>query len=63
MRKIKIPGNGKYLTYAEILWQIHKAVYENLKDKNHKYFEGLELIDEDDENEKGVPLYDMYLGS
>ena len=58
---VRIDGNGTYLTYADILWQLHKAVYENVKDNNHHYFEGLDLSE--DEDEEGVPIYKMWLGS
>ncbi len=59
--KIRIDGRGKRLSYADILWQIHKAVYENLKNRDHHYFEGLEIIQVEDENE--VPLYKIWLGN
>jgi hypothetical protein len=48
-------------TYAELLYELHAAAYDNLHDQDHSYFEGLGLIDK--ENEKGIPVYELYLGS
>jgi hypothetical protein len=57
---VRIDGGDKFLTYADILWQLHKAVYQNLKYDNHHYFEGLELTGK---NKEGVAEYTMWLGS
>ncbi|WP_103974118.1 hypothetical protein [Methylovulum psychrotolerans] len=55
-----IDGDGKWLTYADILWQLHKAVYPYLKNTDHHYFEGLELTGESPE---GATEYTVWLGS
>jgi len=55
-----IDGGGKWLTYADILWQLHKAVYPYLQHNDHHYFEGLELTGESPES---VTEYTVWLGS
>jgi hypothetical protein len=50
---------AKSPSYAELLYEIHRAVYEHLQDEDHCFFEGLWLR----EGSAGVPAYDMYLGS
>ncbi|WP_156829854.1 hypothetical protein [Methylovulum miyakonense] len=57
---VKIDGGGKFLTYADILWQLHKAVYTYLKNDDHHFFEGLEFSGK---NEEGVAEYEMWLGN
>jgi hypothetical protein len=57
---VRIKGNGTYLTYAEILWQLHKEVHKYLKDQDNHYFEGLALLPN---SNKGTPVYELYLGS
>jgi hypothetical protein len=49
------------LTRGELLYEIHKASHGKLRDQDHCFFEGLSLVKE--ENEPGVPVYEMYLGS
>jgi hypothetical protein len=57
---VRINGSKEYLTYADIFFQLHKAVHPYLKDQDHHYFEGLALL----ENSKEVaPVYELYLGS
>lgn len=58
---IRIENNNKYLTYADILWNIHKLVYNHLHDQDHCFLEGLVLTEE--EIDAGIPLYDLILGS
>jgi hypothetical protein len=48
-------------TYAELLFELHFSSAERLHEQDHSYFEGLWLLDK--ENEKGVPVYELYLGS
>jgi len=48
-------------TYAELLYELHAAAYDNLHDQDRSYFEGLWLIER--ESEKGIPVYELYLGS
>ncbi len=60
-KKVTVDGNGKRLTYADILWQVHKAAYPDVNDQDHHYFEGFSLLK--DEDEDGLPLYDTFLGS
>ena len=48
-------------TYAEVLFELHIASAEKLQDQDHSYFEGLWLLDR--EYEKGIPVYELYLGS
>jgi len=48
-------------TYAELLYELHAAAYDNLQEQDHCYFEGLWLVER--ENEKGIPVYELYLGS
>lgn len=48
-------------SYLELLFEIHLAAGEILKDQDHCFFEGLWLLDR--QNEKGVPVYELYLGS
>lgn len=57
---VRIDGNGKYLTYAEILWQLHRKIHVYVKNQNKHYFEGLFLTNRLNED---VPLYELYLGS
>jgi hypothetical protein len=58
---VRIDGGGKRLTYADILWQLHKEAHKNLKDDDHHYFEGLFLLPQP--LESGVPAYEVYIGS
>jgi hypothetical protein len=48
-------------TYAELLYEIHSASADKLHDQDHSYFEGLVLLER--QNETGIPVYEMYLGS
>ncbi len=57
---VRIDGKGKFLTYADILWQLHTAVYPYLKDEDHHYFEGLEFSGK---NKEGIAEYEMWLGN
>jgi len=58
---VRIKERGKPLTYAEVLLQLHEASHRHLKNDDHHYFEGLYLLDKP--FEKGVPAYEVYLGS
>ena len=57
----RISGGGRHLTYAEIVFQLHNVLHEQVKDRDHHYFEGLHLMD--NQRESGVPAYQLYLGS
>ena len=48
-------------TYGELLYELHTASVEALRDQDHCYFEGLVLLDR--QNESGIPVYELYLGS
>ena len=58
---VRVKERGKPLTFAEILLQLHEASHQHLKNDDHRYFEGLYLLDRP--FEKGVPAYEVYLGS
>lgn len=49
------------LTFAEILFQLHKASHRHLKNQDHHYFEGLYLLEHP--LRRGIPAYEVYLGS
>jgi hypothetical protein len=57
----RVEVEGEFLSYANILWKIHKNAHNYLKDQDSCFFEGLYLADE--EREAGIPLYDIFLGS
>jgi hypothetical protein len=48
-------------TYGELLHELHSVSFETLRDQDHCYFEGLVLLDR--QNESGIPVYELYLGS
>ena len=56
-----LSADGRSFTNGELLFKLHNAVAGSLRDADHCYFEGLELI------EPGVgggpPLYEMRQGS
>ncbi|MBN8758320.1 MULTISPECIES: hypothetical protein [Variovorax] len=52
---------SRLLSCSEILFEVHKASHAELEDQDHRFFEGLELLDE--VFEEGVPAYKMLLGS
>ena len=58
---IRIAAMGEQLTYADILFRLHRRLHLELKDRDHRYFEGLYLLDR--QHDPGVPVYEMYLGS
>lgn len=58
---VRIDGNGKYLTYGEILWQLHRVAHEHLKDQDHQYFEGFAILPARENHD--TPFYEVYLGS
>lgn len=57
---VRIEGGGNFLAYADILWQLHKSVYQHLQHDDHHYFEGLEFTGEFND---GFAEYEMWLGS
>ncbi|MCR6475171.1 hypothetical protein NU688_03295 [Variovorax sp. ZS18.2.2] len=52
---------SRLLSCSEILFEVHKSSHAELKDQDHRFFEGLELLDE--VFEEDVPAYRMLLGS
>jgi hypothetical protein len=59
---VRIDGGANPLTYADILWQLHRRAYENLKDQDHHFFEGLTRVP-GVFYEQEVPVYEVELGS
>jgi len=53
--------NQKHFTMGELLHKIHNSVVNELRSEDHCFFEGLDLVDE--LWKKGVPLYELALGS
>jgi hypothetical protein len=52
--------NSTGFTAGELMFKMHNAVVEYLRDMDHKFYEGLEL----DEDASGdIPLYEIMLGS
>jgi hypothetical protein len=52
--------NPAGFTAGELMFKMHNAVVEYLRDMDHKFYEGL-VLDEDATGE--VPLYEIMLGS
>jgi len=48
-------------TLAELLHELHRAAHPGLREVDHHFFEGLALARH--ENEAGVPVYELRLGS
>ena len=48
-------------TYAELLYAVHAEVHSRLCRQDHCFFEGFRLLGR--EREKGVPVYELLLGS
>jgi hypothetical protein len=53
-------SNPAGFTAGELMFKMHNAVVEYLRDMDHKYYEGLVL---DDDAAGSVPLYEIMLGS
>ncbi len=53
--------NGKNFTALDLLFQIHNAVVERLRDMDHHFFEGLEVESAPDGD--GIPRALLWLGS
>jgi len=51
--------NNEYFTTGELIYKINKETYHNLKDYDHKGFEGLEYIRTDN----NIPVYRIAQGS
>jgi hypothetical protein len=59
---VELPSsNGQSFTAGELLFQIHNAVVVQLRETNHRYFEGLCLARQPAPGE--VPLYHLRQGS
>ncbi len=52
--------NPAGFTAGELMFKMHNAVVEYLRDMDHKFYEGLAL---DDDATGDVPLYEIMLGS
>lgn len=48
-------------TYAEIVFELHKAAHEQLREDDHHFFEGLEFLNSNAGKE--APVYLLVLGS
>lgn len=55
-----VSNNGESFTAGELLYKLHNAAVEQLRDSGHRWFEGFEL---DSIGEQGVPVYRLRLGS
>ena len=53
--------SGKHFTALELLHKLHNAVVLRLRDTDHQYYEGLELVEPADS--AAGPLYEMHQGS
>jgi len=53
--------NGLAFTALELIYQLHNAVVEQLNNIDHHFFEGLELLEEQDGNQP--TLYKLRQGS
>lgn len=58
---VRIDGEGKYLSYADILWKLHHVAHEHLKNQDHHYFEGFHILPTRENSD--TPRYEVYLGS
>jgi hypothetical protein len=56
-----LADNGASFTAGELLFKVHRAVADNLRKRDHKFFWGFRLSGDPGINE--VPLYYMRLGS
>lgn len=55
--------NGKNFKAKELLFKMHNALCEILKDEDHHFFEGLTFSTIEDPDYEGVPVYFVDLGS
>jgi hypothetical protein len=53
--------NGESFTAGELLFKVHNAFVAELRQMDHKYFEGFTLSEDQEPGEP--PLYDLDLGS
>ena len=53
--------NGTAFTAGELLFKVHNALVADLRQMDHKYFEGFTLVRHQEPGEP--PLYDLDLGS
>lgn len=54
-------GEAEGFTAGELLFRLHNAVVAQLRDADHRYFEGLELLEPGGDHEP--PLYELVQGS
>jgi len=55
--------NGKNFKPKELLFKMHNALVEVLKDEDYHFFEGLTFSTLEDPDYEGIPLYFVDLGS
>ena len=56
-------NNKKAFTRGELLYKVHNEVCEQLKDEDHKFFEGFDLWEGENPNYPNIPLYFLQQGS
>ena len=54
-------ANGRFFSAANLLFLLHNAVVEDLRNMDHQFFEGLGLMRDDEDGH--VPRYQLFLGS
>ncbi len=55
--------NKTSFTRGELLYKVHNEVSEQLKDEDHKFFEGFDLWEGENPNYPNIPLYFLQQGS
>jgi hypothetical protein len=53
--------DGDAFTAGELLFKVHNAFVEQIREADHVFFEGFYLVRQ--RQDGGPPLYEMYLGS
>ena len=53
--------NGEFFTAVELLFKVHNAVVEHLRELNHHFFEGFDL--KSIRSQDNLPLYHLCQGS
>lgn len=53
-------ADGRTFTNGELLFSLHNAVVQHLRNVDHSYFEGLALVETSDADE---PVYELQQGS
>lgn len=55
--------NNSFFSAGELLFKVHNQVRDQLKDEDHKFFEGFDLWEGENPNYPDVPLYFLEQGS